>query len=115
MTRQTKLQKLIEIAAENGWDLFYEERVEYKNFEWYVSRDKFYYTRSYNTHPDEYSFFDVLFSHDFAKAIWGEEQHRFGRNIVGTLKEWEWRIQEAVISDDPLEYYWKNKLKKEAS
>ncbi len=109
MTRQTKLQKLIEIAVENGWEHKdvnkFDEIYQHHTFGlgWtQIMWDSMFVTK-------------MLFSHDFAKAIWGEEQHRFGRNIVGTLKEWEWRIQEAVISDDPLEYYWKNKLKKEAS
>ena len=42
---------------------------------------------------------EIIFDHRFAKAFWGDEQAR-GCN----MPEWGVRLQEMVISEDPLKY-----------
>lgn len=56
---------------------------------------------------------EVLFEHKFAKAYWGygkDLSDKYGSHWLfdgkeGALKRWQYHIQQAVISDDPLLYY----------
>ena len=58
----------------------------------------------------------VLFSHDFAKAVFGEEKvtYTLKYRIVGerrlpyqtNIEAWKYHLQACVISDDPVEYYY---------
>lgn len=58
---------------------------------------------------------DILFSHDFAKAIWGEDcKDEKGEEFHKPYDfmcshNWIEHLQQAVISEDPLQYYWDNK------
>lgn len=113
MTKQDKLTKLIEIAVENGWDGLEMWSKTYK-----VSCDD--HDGLENRVWIEYEEGDgeqivlacLLFSHDFAKAIWGEEENvKYILNVPKRTKVyvWQYHLQQAVISEDPLEYYWENK------
>ncbi len=76
----------------------------------------------------------ILFSHEFSKAIFGRKWHSteinpFSLPVVAEFgienkvmlevsdpaivwfigERWQYHLQQAVISEDPLEYYWKNK------
>ena len=123
MTREDKLTKLIEIAVKNGW--------ERDGFSAWV-RTKNKYMRG-----DEL-LYAIIFQQDFAKAIWGDgiqAKEKDGiclccgkpTKIVGSIngcnhvywpehscpkcgqtKDWQYHLQQAVISDSPLEYYWEN-------
>ena len=84
MTQEAKLQKIIEKGKERGW----ESNVISVNIGY------------------EYQ---VLFDHSLAKAIWGEEK------VTGLIGDeyyeypnWQHHLQQAVISDDPIDYYYKN-------
>lgn len=50
----------------------------------------------------------IIFNHDFAEALWGEEPvyvktgDKKGDYYV--LPEWQYRLQQMVIADDPLKY-----------
>ena len=58
----------------------------------------------------------VIFSHNFAKAFWGDDeisvddiapyalQNSEGNNIWGTFIAWQYHLQQMVLSDDPIEY-----------
>lgn len=56
----------------------------------------------------------VIFNHDFAKALWGEEYYAddtFDGNGVAikyiaewSLPEWQYRLQQMVIANDPIKY-----------
>lgn len=83
LTKQDKLTKLIEIAKSRGFDS--------------IDLDKKLII----------PFNHLLFNHDFAKAIWGEENPTFVK--ITFYKDWKYHLQQAVISEDPLEYYWENK------
>jgi len=117
MKKHTKLQKLIEIAVANGW------RAPTNTGKYIEGLAK---TLIHQGHEN------LIFSHDFAKAIWGEEDldiwvggHADNlpkQNQPGIIctdpgsaywigKKWQYHLQQAVISDDPLEYYWQNKPK----
>lgn len=64
----------------------------------------------------------ILFNHDFAKAFFGElirkrvKLQRIagdGTRYVGYLKApaWQHHLQQAVLAEDPLEYYFKHLIK----
>ena len=59
----------------------------------------------------------VIFNHDFAKALWGDEEHGEEdyyspkhNDCSGSswLKSWEYHLKEMVIADDPIKYLGEN-------
>jgi len=118
MGKQEKLTKIIEIAVERGYD----------NLGMYEVQK--YGQKIKRTNPGgESSLMDkqrILFSHDFARAYWGEEEIKIWGNemaemnncldslsdgdfIVYSRPIWQYHLQQAVVSDDPIQYYWRNK------
>lgn len=59
----------------------------------------------------EFSIADIIFNHDFAKALWGDEED--GTEFVeGIFEEqpkhrWKYYLQQAVISPDSVDYLYK--------
>jgi hypothetical protein len=60
---------------------------------------------------------EVLFSHSFAKALWGEEEQAYelhipfgrdGLNIKYVSPKWQYHLQQMVIADDPIKYLEEN-------
>lgn len=64
---------------------------------------------------------DLIFNHEFAKALWGEELHhetfivpkelnkRFaGSRHLDVKPIWQYHLQQMVISDDPVRYLGEN-------
>lgn len=92
MTKQEKLIKLISLAVENGFELKDKD---------YVYLPKLYIKGLVRVPHG------LLFSHDFAKAIWPGEI--VGRGGHSDGEWWAYHLQQAVISKDPLQYYWENK------
>ncbi len=45
-----------------------------------------------NKHLADYNMFSIIFSHDFAKAFWGEEG------------DWKYNLQQMVIRKEPIKY-----------
>jgi hypothetical protein len=51
-----------------------------------------------NNHEFTVNKYEVIFSHNFAKALWGEQR-------VNSLEGgWRWHLQNMVIADDPIKY-----------
>lgn len=64
------------------------------------------------------SYLDIIFSHPFAKAFWGDNDiyTEEGEKIQEALKKsgsdvvikrqkyWEWQLQQMVIEEDPIKY-----------
>ncbi len=99
-----KLKAVIERAVENGW---VDTRMEVTFHD--DSKAKF----------ELDSEFELLFSHDFAKAFFGEGMI-YQSDLTAELKKelsyigskgrclgvaWKYHIGSAVLSEDPLEYY----------
>lgn len=92
-TPESKLKTIIEYAVKNGWDNSkgWLPNVEYAPL--------------------------FIFKHDFAKAFWkgksctcepdrdkqGNTYHKVGCDI--TFPDWKRKLQQAVISEDPINYY----------
>ena len=86
MTNQEILKKAFEKAEKNGWVMP----------SWY--RGKIMMTGHYQEASA------IIFSHDFAKAFWGEEETPFRDSASNSLKAWEFHLQRMVLYQNPLEY-----------
>ena len=103
MTNEEILAKALEKAVQNGWsgiDLAYANNgTEGK------TQDPREIADGLNTISSEYGISginDIIFSHEFAKAFWGEEE----LYIVGLepAEEWKIRLQEMVLEEDHIQY-----------
>jgi hypothetical protein len=96
-SKEQTLKKAIEKAVKNGW----KEDVIYDNLEEILS----HYT-GYESHDIEH----LIFSHDFAKAFFGEEMESREIKLMSGVydfypqAEWEYQLQQMVISEDPIDY-----------
>ena len=54
--------------------------------------------------PFGYSVIGLIFNHDFAKALWGEEQARAGKFDEPVGVAWKYHLQQMVVSKDPIKY-----------
>lgn len=103
MTQEEILRKAIERAEKNGYEIPYEPYL------WYEGLNNFA--------PDSgLSMEAIIFDHEFAQAFWGEKEFCFScerhhERVVdcdcGTgndAQEWQVRLRQMVISDDPIEY-----------
>ncbi len=104
MNDEQILKKAIEKAVKNGWEHFELEVVNINESELVV--------RGLNG-GSRVSIEEIIFSHDFAKAFWGEEdtrilavETRFGNGeIMRTyLKQWEHHLMQMVLEKEPLKY-----------
>ncbi len=46
----------------------------------------------------------LIFSHDFAKAFWGEEDYTDGKIVICNHKAWQYHLQQMVLYEEPLNY-----------
>lgn len=109
MTQAEKLSKLIQKAIDGGWEP--EEWVQGPQHltQSLMQMDKV------NT---------VIFNHGFAKALWGDNVYyttyrdMFGSTVskddpkaikghANGLPKWQYRLQQMVIADDPIDYMYK--------
>ena len=107
MTKEAKFKKIIEKALNNGWDGFDGVTINsIEDIDDIYFDDYNYVIKVSNCYANH---MEVIFSHKFAKAIWGEEK------VTGLIGDeyyeypnWQHHLQQAVISDDPIDYYYKN-------
>ena len=119
MTQQQKLTKVIERAVERGYGWKYDELPIWRD----ASRKIYVVDREGYNQPlttKDTEFYKLIFSHDFAKAYWGEnkilvcelsaeigvgagEKHR-----RKTIPMWQYHLQQAALSKDPITYYHDN-------
>jgi hypothetical protein len=112
-TDQEILTKAIQKAIDDGWTLpgykmykgdIYEvtdlrSRLQYGEFELHIDG-------GYN----EVSVNQVIFNHDFAKALWGEDERKpepvANSQFMTTVfkRDWRYHLQQMVIADDPIKY-----------
>lgn len=98
MTDSEKLQAIIATAIEQGW--------------LYVMTDA---TSEYiaNRLMEQGWEYNYLFNHEFAKAYWGEETlsplYADLENLSQPDYAWEYHLQQCVIAENPIEYYYDNK------
>jgi hypothetical protein len=88
MTNQQILEKAIKKAELNGWSGI-------------AIPNSFLY--GYLTFPL------IIFSHDFAKALWGEDRYEVGtdHNQI-KVHGWKWHLKNMVVAEDPINYLGEN-------
>jgi len=104
MTDKEILQKAIEIAIDNGYDWSEDSLLDPK-----------YEVREGRIHGKITSCIvlanDIIFSHDFAKAFWKDEQ-LFGHialpkgsaTATRLSHSWEYNLQQMVLEENPIDY-----------
>ena len=119
MNQAEKLKKVIEYAVERGWHDFTEQPEKIKSIEF--TGDRVFIACSFGKESDTMGvivadnrkYRDILFSHDFAKAVFGFDTESGTAKINpeteldqwGKLTKWARHLQQAVISEDPIQYY----------
>jgi hypothetical protein len=105
MTHQEILEKAIQKAIDGGWDAYGWERFQpiqmYGVFAGFVNPDD-------NT-AGSLRTNDIIFNHDFAKALWGEDYSGFSGHTkpgekIEDLETWQYHLQQMVVADDPIAY-----------
>jgi len=112
-----KLTSLIDLAVKNGFSWKYDSLPIYRQAQrklYVVDRDGC----NYPLNLDDSELYKLLFSYGFAKAIWGEEKYKAKSIIhdgvvlmtypIGELYVWQYHLQQAVVSKDPLQYFLDN-------
>lgn len=100
MTDKEILGRAIARAIEGGWDT-----------------NHFHTLKGNYKHPDESEFLDILgdwhkispldviFNHEFAKALWGEHfPTKVNETTIAFSRAWEYHLQQMVISPNPIQY-----------
>lgn len=97
-THQQILEKAIQKAANESWKVpsWILVELKYNNYDFVV---------------DERVWPTIIFNHDFAKALWGEEPCEFDPNMIITSAppmEWIFHLQRMVVAEDPIKYLGEN-------
>lgn len=91
------LEKAIQKAIDNGWDIL--SSTERSGFNVGPSYYGGWFVQWSDDPEDENTLIEsdieVIFNHDFAKALWGEAPKRPG---------WQYHLQQMVVADDPIKY-----------
>lgn len=113
MSEQQILETAIRKAIDGGWKFAgsnNDATIVCKYRDDYFAHDPYFEIDWHMpTAPSELSVFDIIFNHDFAKALWGEgEKFAWGN---GPKEEeawytdgWRGHLQQMVIADDPIKY-----------
>lgn len=113
MTNHQILEQAIQKAIDSGWLTTLAGTLT----QWGVREDEYtndlyVQTRMANVNSGRYSVPDIIFNHDFAKALWGEVEYSpyYGDFEAVTTPDmlWEWHLQQMVISPDPIKYLGEN-------
>lgn len=98
MTNQEILTKAIEKALNMGWSPrpFWTLHMVHDDntcaFEW---------ENSEGIEDETWHILEVIYDHDFAKALWGEAHSLLGEPWKA---DWQEHLQQMVIADDPIKY-----------
>lgn len=97
MTHQEILLKATQKAIDNGW----------KTYIVSVAADSLHLSAAI---VSECNWAETIFNHDFAKALWGEQEKLFSKGdcIVYFALAWEEHLRRMVVSDDPIKYLGEN-------
>lgn len=115
MTNEKILTKAIEKATANGW--YFGQTRSTKKFTSVINDAgdlsiEFYIDVDLGQH-EEWDVEKLIFSHDFAKAVWGENRFSSDPEEVGIAygmltAPWQYHLQQMAIADDPIAYLGEN-------
>ena len=101
MNNQEILKKAIEKAEKNGYKFW---NVDQKYIELEENLEIWRYKNNKNYYASVYQ---IIFSHDFAKAFWGDKPYKI-YNIQGKVEEsgltWQYHLQQMVLEENPIKY-----------
>lgn len=123
MSNKEILERAIAKAIEGGWlgisDKGYKfEGIEFEDSHW-QRRISVYAWSSEREGWHFTNYLSIVFNHDFAKALWGEEpapmeiwqevgigtpKYRTEQKTVAYAENWRIRLMEMVIAEDPIAY-----------
>lgn len=108
MTNQQILEKAVKQAQQNGYP-YKDITVGYPDIK---------------IGPNVFAFREIIFNHDFAKALWGKDGYCYvnyeysndyeklgpnsGSGNFAKLEWWQYHLQQMVIADDPIKYLGEN-------
>lgn len=123
MTNQEILTKAIQKAIDGGWKqnlIWIHGNVKNPN-EIFMKQLEIDSEHIYWAYDEYISVPELIFNHDFAKALWGEELHHhvfvvpkgLNKRFVGTNEfdvkpVWKHHLQAMVIAPDPIAYLAEN-------
>jgi len=99
MKNKEILKKAIEKAVKNNWEIVNQKVVDYEIDEF---DNIFLFWNDMNI---QFDIFEIIFSHDFAKAFWGEDVFEFETlaGIHGYIS-WQYHIQKLAVAEDKFKY-----------
>lgn len=96
MTQAEKLEALVRRAVDSGW---HERGTDVEN----IVREALH-----ECYEPEFSVIDIIFNHDFARALFGDETvyipYGHERGEYHELPRFKHELQQAVINEDPIGY-----------
>ena len=102
MSNQDILEKAIQKAIDGGLTGYWKER-----YEKCVDMGELKYLVDGNNIEQGETVEKLIFNHDFAKALWGGATNEAAA-FKDSLDEWQYHLQQMVISDDPIKYLGEN-------
>ena len=102
MTNKEILKKAIGVANKNGYEFFYEDIIPKISIK---QPDPVTNELIAGLVLETYAPI-IIFSHDFAKAFWGEEKECVGSDKSGVVykKAWRKHLSKMVLEEEPLKY-----------
>ena len=101
------LEQAITKAIANGWQPMAEQGAGYEVTE--CDDIKYYFGDDHGS----YSTNDIIWNHEFAKALWGDTDYTGNKcehcDLVSSFQDmWKHHLQQMVIADDPIKYLGEN-------
>ena len=105
MKNEQILKKAIEKAVKNGYDFNKAKKIS-DQIDNIVSRNILFSGADTDIVKSTYG---LIYSHDFAKAFFGEEIHKVmvldkEYAIKSDLYEWQYQLENMVLEEEPLKY-----------
>jgi hypothetical protein len=114
MTNAEILEKAIHKAIDNGLPMRHEKLKSFKYYKIEVdgyTEDSSVYGNIVQYSSGErrierewFSIEELIYNHEFAKALFGEKEVEYLGMKMPLSKAWEWHLQQMVVSDDPIRY-----------
>jgi hypothetical protein len=102
MSHQEILERAIRKALKNGWDMFLLAHRSWRVI--YPHRPCLHIGASAHGADAFHYYPDIIYNHDFAKALWGEDRYIAPDGAISGFSTWQYHLQQMVIAGDPLKY-----------
>lgn len=106
MTNEEILEKAIQKALDASWDMYDHDKCNWEivNHPYATERDHYFVRVLTSDIFIDASY--IIFDHDFAKALWGEEKKHSRDQFFDIIDKEGWKhyLQQMVIAEDPIKY-----------